>query len=355
MANTQLPPTGFVPANFTEPGPFSNYLAIPAQQQTQALQNQGQQWSGREGAVGVGAGLLTNWINGMSAGKARALAQRHEQEQQNAQRLNQYKQAVAESDLHDDDKKALIAQATQLEHRVINDHIVEAGKSNPFMKALGVVQQTLMGGPPVDQIYDPVQKKMIKREIGVIHPQEMQGLYDKLYATPSSGSKRTAESQDMFSATTDAYNQLLMKHPNEPITATMMMTEYPDLWKKGQAFEERFPGHASPITQFMSGLQPPMDPIKRLEYGAISGALGSPTTAVVPGSNSGEPVLRSPVGIDNMPNGGMASNYLGTSQMPVIAPPPSQYQHTATNSDGHQIGSNDGQTWVDIKTGQKVQ
>lgn len=350
MANPTQQPPEFVPANFSQPGPFAQYLQVPAQAQTQELQNQGQHFSGREGALGVGAGLLTNWINGASSGRARALAQRHEQEMQNAQKLNQYKQMVAESDRLPEDKERLIAEATKLEHRVVNDHVVESGKSNPLMKALGVVHQTLMGGPPVDQIYDPVQKKMIKREIGVIHPQEMQGLYDAFHKTPTEGTKRTQASQNMYElVSTAAAEAKAVKEAGgdfTPLTGQDLLGHKPDLWRLSNEFEEKYK-FPSPMSAYMRNMAPPMDPLKAVEYNAMRNALDPRN----PNNMAGQGEVKLQGGIPGMPNEGMAS---GTETMPQIAASGKQYQHTATNAAGHVIGSDDGQTWLDLKTGQPL-
>ncbi len=123
-------------------------------QQGQQVQNQGRQFSGREGALGQGAGLLSKFIQGASIGRANADAKTAHSEAmksaQDAQHLNAYIEMVQNnSSLDPDAKQQLVAKAYSHQGQMAETILKES--DSPIAKILHPIFQGLMGGAPANE------------------------------------------------------------------------------------------------------------------------------------------------------------------------------------------------------------
>ena len=123
-------------------------------QQNQNIQNQGRQFSGREGALGASAGLLSKFIQGASIGRANADAKQVHAEAmksaQDSQHLNSYIDMVRNNtDLDPDVANQLIAKAYSHQGQMVDTILKES--DSPIAKILHPIFQGLMGGAPANE------------------------------------------------------------------------------------------------------------------------------------------------------------------------------------------------------------
>ena len=243
------------------------------QQQIEQAQSQGPQFSGYEGATGNIAGMLSKFIEGASVGRARADAKKATndamQQSQDANHLNQYIQMVSGSDKDPEIKQQLISEAIKAQGQMVTTTLEQAGKTNPLMKGLHEIAQTLMGGPPADVSTqkDPKtgKKTKVKTDYQGVDPDKLKTLWTQFASAPTQEQAATQKSQALVDQTKKVADNLATQLGRTPYQNELQAALISNnLMSTGEQFAKKY-GATNPVAGYAETYKPELVGTQRLQ------------------------------------------------------------------------------------------
>ena len=232
------------------------------QQQIEQAQSQGPQFNGYEGKTGAIAGMLTKFLEGASVGRARADAKAlHDQSMSattDAQQLQHYIDQAGNSDKDPDAIQGAQSKYLDMMGKWAVRDIGEAAKTNPLMKGLHTVAQTLMGGPPADEgtRKDPKTGKTMKTKSGYqsgMNAEEIIKIQKELAAAPSKSEKAASVATDLTGKAQKIANELARVNGVKPedLTSDQLSRAMQPLIAEANSKAQRYGMLSNPVQGFI--------------------------------------------------------------------------------------------------------